>query len=196
MKSHIRQYLNAGNVVEKAKDIKKAIDVYSGDRGYRASVVKVDTRAQDLHNHNWNGVLMFLNFNFYADRIRMWKAFNVGEGKFAHYYKLMKRGTCRGSTRLEVIEPLTSLPVTTGFLYKNSKSKEKKKSEPCEFSYPQTGCIKLFKTTTALKNHQDVGKHILNSQKDSTLTVLSVNGLSHAPTYALRIFHPKRTLKD
>ena len=38
----------------------------------------------------------------------MWKAFNVGEGKFVRYDKLMKRGTGQGSTRLEVIEPFTS----------------------------------------------------------------------------------------
>ena len=43
--------------------MKKAIDSYSGVRGCRASVVKVDTCAQDLHNHNWNGVLMFSNFS-------------------------------------------------------------------------------------------------------------------------------------
>ena len=59
LKSHIRQYVNAGNDVEKAKDMKKAIDSYSGVRGCRASVVKVDTSSQDLHNHNLNGVLMF-----------------------------------------------------------------------------------------------------------------------------------------
>ncbi|CAH3019314.1 unnamed protein product [Porites evermanni] len=167
LKSHIRQYVNAGNDVEKAKDMKKAIDSYSGVRGCRASVVKVDTCAQDLHNHNWNGVLMFSNFKFCADGIRMWKAFNAGEGKFVRYDKLMKRGTSQGSTRLEVIEPFTSPRVSTGFLYKNSKTTENK-SEPCEFSCPQPDCIKLFKTTTALQNHQDFGKHIFCTQKDST----------------------------
>ena len=79
----------------------------------------------------------------------------------------MKRGTSQGSTRLEVIKPFTSPHVSTGFLYKNSKSKENK-SEHYEFSCSQPGCIKLFKTTTALQNHQDFGKHIFHTQKDST----------------------------
>ena len=109
---------------------------------------------------------MFSNFKFCADGIRMWKAFNVGEGKFVHYDNLMKRGTSQGSTRLEVTEPFTSR-VSNGFLYKISKSKENK-SEPCEFSCPQPGCIKLFKTTTALQNHQDFSKHSFHTQKDST----------------------------
>ena len=108
LKSHIRQYVNAGNDVEKAKDMKKAIDSYSGVRGCRVSVLKVDTSAQDLHNHNLNGVLMFSNFKFCVDGIRMWKAFSVGEGKFVRYDKLMKRRTGQGITRLEVIEPFTS----------------------------------------------------------------------------------------
>ena len=103
LNSHIRQYANAGNEVKKAIDMKKAIDSYSRVRGCRASVVKVDTSTQDLHNHNWNGVQMFSNFKFCADGIRMWKAFNVGEGKFVRYDNLMKRGTTQGSTRLRAI---------------------------------------------------------------------------------------------
>ena len=176
--------------------MKKAIDFYSGVRGYRASVVKVDTRAQDLHNHNWNGVLMFLNFNFYADRIRMWKVFNVGEGKFVHYYKLMKRGTSRGSTRLEVIEPLTSPPVTTGFLYKNSKSKEKKKVNLVNSVTLKQVVSSYSKRPQRCKTTRTLASTFLTPKRIPRMTVLSVNGLSHAPTYALRIFHPKRTLKD
>ena len=149
LKSHIRQYVNAGNDVEKAKDMKKAIDSYSGVRGCRASVVKVDASAQDLHNHNWNGLLVLSNFKFCADVIRMWKAFNVGEGNFVRYDKLMKRGTSQGSTRLEVIEPFTSPRLSTGFLYKNSKTTEDK-SEPCEFSCPQPGCIKVIQNDNSV----------------------------------------------
>lgn len=52
LKSHICQYVTAENDVEKGKDIKKEINSYSRVRGCRASVVKVDTSAQDLHNHN------------------------------------------------------------------------------------------------------------------------------------------------
>ena len=165
--------------------MKKAIDSYSGVRGCRASLVNVDTCAQDLHNHNWNGVLMFSNFKFCADGIRICKAFNVREGKFVRYDKLIKRGTSQGSTRLEVIEPFKSPRVSTGFLYKNSKTTENK-SEPCESSCPQPGC----KTTRTLASTFFAPKRI------SRMTVLSVNGLKHAPTYALHIFHLIRTLKD
>ena len=56
----------------------------------------------------------------------MWKDFHVGEGKFVRYDKLMKRGTSQESTRLEVVEPFTSPRVSTGFLYKNSKTTENK----------------------------------------------------------------------
>lgn len=170
MKSHIRQYVNAGHDVENAKDMKKALDSYSGVRGCRASVVKVDTSAQDLHNHNWNGVQMFSNFKFCKEGIRMWKAYNIGEGKFARYDKLMKRGSSQGSTRLEVIEPFTSPRASVGFLNQNSKatSCDGKSQEPCEFSCPQAGCIKMFNTSTAMQKHQDFGRHIFGLQKDST----------------------------
>ena len=174
--------------------MKKAIVFYSGVRGCRASVVKVDTRAQDLHNHNWNGVLIFLNFNFCADRIRMWKAFNVGKGKFVHYYKLMKRGTSRGSTRLEVIEPLTSPPVTFGSCTKIANRREKKVNLVNSVALKQVASSyskrpKLCKTTRSLAST------FLTPKRIPRMTVLRVNGLNHAPTYALRIFYLKRTLK-
>ena len=152
---------------------------YSGVRGCRTSVVKVDTRAQNLHNHNWNGVLMFSNFKFYADGIRMWKSFNVGEGKFVRYDKLMKRGTSQGSTRLEVIEPFTSPRVNLV----NSVALNQVASS---YSKRQQHC----KTTRTLATTLFAPKRI------PLMTVFTVNGLKHAPTYVLHIFHLKRTLKD
>ena len=174
--------------------MKKAIDFYSGVRGCRASVVKVDTRAQDLHNHNWNGVLMFLNFNFCADRIRMWKAFNVGEGKFVHYYKLMKRGTSRGSTRLEVIEPLTSPPVAFGSCTKIANRRGKKVNLVNSVALKQVASS-YSKRPQRCKTTRTLASTFLTPKRIPRMTVLSVNGLNHAPTYALRIFYLKRTLK-
>jgi len=109
MKSHIRRYVNAGHDVENASDMKRALDSYSGVRGCRASVVKVNTSAQQIHSHNWTGVQMFSNFQFSEGGIRMWKAYNIGQGKFVHYQKLTKKGGSQGDTGLVVIEPFTSL---------------------------------------------------------------------------------------
>ena len=135
MKSYIRQYVNGGHDVENATDMKKALDSYSGVRGCRASVVKIDTSAQDIHSHNWTGVQMFSNFTFSEEGIRMWKAYNIGEGKFVHYEKLMKKRSSQGNTSLVVVEPFTLPRVSVGFLNKRSKTRSNdSENEPCEFS--------------------------------------------------------------
>lgn len=172
MKSHIRQYVNAGHDVENASDMKRALDSYSGVRGCRASVVKVNTSAQQIHSHNWTGVQMFSNFQFSEGGIRMWKAYNIGQGKFVHYQKLTKKGGSQGDTGLVVIEPFTSPRMSVGCLQTVKSNKAKNSNdddtnETCEFSCPQAGCIKLFKTSTAMQKHIDVGRHCFRPQKDS-----------------------------
>ena len=43
MKSHMRRYLNEGNGINTASDMKKALDSYGGVKGCRVAVVSVDT---------------------------------------------------------------------------------------------------------------------------------------------------------
>ena len=172
MKSHIRQYVNAGHDVENASDMKRALDSYSGVRGCRASVVKVNTSAQQIHSHSWTGVQMFSNFQFSEGEIRMWKAYNIGQGKFVHYQKLTKKGGSQRDTGLVVIEPFTSPRMSVGCfqIVKSNKAKNSNDDDTnktCEFSCPQAGCIKLFKTSTAMQKHIDVGRRCLRPQKDS-----------------------------
>lgn len=161
MKSHIRQYVNEGHDVENAADMKKALDSYSGVRGCRASVVKVSTQAQQIHNHNWTGIQMFSNFQFCEGGIRMWKAYNLGQGKFVNYKKLMKEGGGnQGNTDLVVVEPFTSPRMSVGCMQKSSKAENSDSDTgSCEFSCPREGCVKMFKTSAEMQKHMDVGRH-------------------------------------
>ena len=86
----------------------------------------------------------------------MWKDYNIGQGIFVHYKKLTKKGGSQGDTGLVVIEPFTS-PVKLSSKAKSSDDEDT--SETCEFSCPQAGCIKLFKTSTAMQKYIDVGRH-------------------------------------
>ena len=167
MKSHIRQHVNSGHDVENAADMKEALDSYSGVRGCRASVVKVNTNAQEMRNHNWTGVQTFANFQFSEEGIKMWKAYNIGQGKFVKYDKLMKSCSSQGNTDLVVIDPFTSPRMSIGCLHKSNKAKESDNDTSCcEFSCPREGCIKMFNTNAEMQKHLDVGRHSFRSQRD------------------------------
>ena len=76
----------------------------------------------------------------------MWKAYNIGQGKFVHYQKLTKKGGSQGDTGLVVIEPFTSPRMSVGCLQTVKSNKAKNSNdddtnETCEFSCPQAGCI-------------------------------------------------------
>ena len=155
----------------------RALDPYSGIRGCRASVMKVNTLVQQIHSHNWTGVQMFSNFQFCEGGIRMWKAYNIGQGKFVHYQKLTKERGSQGDTGLVVIDSFTSPRMSVGCLQTVKSNKAKSSNdddttETCEFSCPKAGCIKLFKTSTAMQKHKDVGRHYFRPQKDSAYGIM------------------------
>jgi len=50
---------------------------------------------------------------------------------------------------------------------KAKSSNDDDTSETCEFSCPQAGCIMLFKTSTAMQKHIEVGGHCFCPQKNS-----------------------------
>ena len=147
MKSHICQHVNSGHDVENAADMKEALDSYCRVRGCRTSVFKVNTNAQEMRNHNWTGVQTSANFQFSEEGIKMWKAYNIGQGKFIKYDKLMKSGSSQGNTDLVVIDPLTSSRMSIGILHKSNKA-----TSCCEFSCPRKGCIKMFHSNTSIKS--------------------------------------------
>ena len=71
-----------------------------------------------------------------------------------------------------VIEPFTSPRMLVGCLQTVKSNKAKNSNdddtkETSEFSCPQAGCIRLFKTSTAMQKHIDVGRHCFRPQKDS-----------------------------
>ena len=40
-------------------------------------------------------------------------------------------------------------------------------NDPLQFLYPREGCIKMYRSFTALQKHLDVGKHIVKLERES-----------------------------
>lgn len=50
MKSHMRRYLNEGNDINSASDMKRALDSYGGVKGCRVAVLNVDTARKETEH--------------------------------------------------------------------------------------------------------------------------------------------------
>ncbi|CAH3020126.1 unnamed protein product [Porites evermanni] len=145
IKSHIRRFLNEGNDVKSANDMKTAIESYGGIKGCYAAVCLVQPSAQTMSKHNMAGIQSLHNFSYENGGIRVWRAYNVGPGKFYSAAQLARFGTPQGPTKLVIIHPFGRPHVEV-----------------------EEGCIKTFQSFASLQRHLDVGTHMVRLVKEST----------------------------
>ena len=95
LKSHISRYINEGNDVKTAIDMKAAID----SQDWR-NVPKHDQALAEWHT-------VFDKFVFIASgEITVWRAYNLGPGKVFSAASLARLGTLQGPTNLQVYQVL------------------------------------------------------------------------------------------
>lgn len=189
MKSHMRRYLNEGNNINSASDMKRALDSYGGVKGCRVAVVSVDASRQDITQHKWTGIQSFNNFEFQQLGVRVWRAFNIGKGKLIRTQELKKMANPQGKTGLVVHEDFSNPqadkgdlkkakaePSTAGNEDKNENIADVDSLHPQRgFPCPEVGCVKVFVSSTMLEKHLDAGKHFYRIHKESTFDVIKRN---------------------
>lgn len=117
-KSHIRRFLNEGNNINTASDMKKALDSYGGVKGCRASVVSIDTTKQQILKHRWTGITLLNNFEFLKSGIKVWKAYTIGKGKSIKKTDIKQMACTQGETGLISHEAFTVPENDAGLLKK------------------------------------------------------------------------------
>ena len=94
LKGHIRRYINEGNDVKTASDMKAAIDSHGGVKGCYSVVCKVAERSQNMTKHSLNGIQSLNNFVFTeSGEMIAWRAYNVRPGKVFSAASLARLGT-------------------------------------------------------------------------------------------------------
>ena len=79
IKSHMRLFLNSGNDIETAVQMKKAIESLGGIPNVSVMLASLpDTSA--LKACKWAGVSFINNVEYGETQLRVWKAYNVGTG--------------------------------------------------------------------------------------------------------------------
>jgi len=172
IKSHMRIFLNAGNDIESPEQMIQAI-LSSGGIPALHLTLSGPPKVLQLPTFKLEGVSLMSNVEYTKDKIRVWKAYDIGPGKLIQ-------------TREEQHKPNESdLPSLTVITRNNAdfaavKSRrghssqtvdvEQSDEEPSTssegdtsinalFSCPEEGCAKTFLRHCALERHLDCGKH-------------------------------------
>ena len=190
LKSHIRRYINQGNDVKTASDMKAAIDSHGGIKGCYSAVCKVDEMSQNMTKHSLSGIQSLNNFMFTeSGEIIAWRAYNVGPGKVFSAASLAHLGTPQGPTNLQVHQAFSSPDMLTGVFRAPSRTREQQPAAPTMkpiteerihleeeesvvFGCPEEACIKVYQSHSSLQRHLDAGKHLLALERESMYDVI------------------------
>ena len=160
LKSHMRRFINEGNDVKTASNMKAAIESYGGIKGCYAAVCRVQVSAQTMTKHTMAGVQALHNFSYENGGMRVRCAYDVGPGKFYSAVRLAGFGTPQGPKNLVTLEPFSRPHIEAG-TYQQRAEPASATSEPGPltelpclsqteqeseiFSCQEEGCIKMSK---------------------------------------------------
>ena len=178
IKGDIGRYVNEGNDVTTAIQLKTAIE--SGP-GSCAKASYVTFNPSSTRHVKWDGVSLLNNFKYEENRIRAWRAFNVGPGKLLPWSQF--EGVLQVPETLEVVDPpsqkLSTKPSFKKVRHRHVNKKsasdpnaasdansreqedddgENEQASPL-FPCPEEGCIKAYSRFVSLQAHLDTGKH-------------------------------------
>ena len=124
LKSHMHRFLNEGNAIKTASDMKTAIESYGGVKGCYAAVYQVQPSAQTMTKHTMTGVQALNNFSYENRGLRMWRAYGIGPGKFYSADQLARFGTPQDPTRLVTMETFSNPNIEVGSCLQRTQMSE------------------------------------------------------------------------
>ncbi|KXJ26035.1 hypothetical protein AC249_AIPGENE6462, partial [Exaiptasia diaphana] len=175
IKAHVRRFLNEGNDIVTAENLKDAILSHGGVHGVRVALVDAkELKAAPLQD-KWEGINSLNNFLYQDDdrNVTVWRAYDIGKGKTLTWSDLkvdskipdspfkvsFSNGHFEGATKAPVEKPVegkenesedeTEIPVQDNGL----------------FSCPFEGCVKTFQRYSNLEHHMSYGKCQLKPEK-------------------------------
>ena len=158
MKGHIKRLVNEKHDVITAEDLKAAQESHSGIKGCRAAVVEVDTTRESNKDSKIPGISVLNNYQYEESGIRIWKAYNIGPGRFIFYSDL--GAAPQGATGLRVIQPF-------GYATQRGRVGECVRQKSEIYSCQEIGCVLTFKTQSEADEHMNTGKHLFEVDCES-----------------------------
>ena len=169
IKSHMKVYLNSGNNIETADEMKEAILSFGGMPSMRVTSCGPPISARFPHI-KLEGVSSISNVEYDQEGLRVWKAYKIGSGKLIPWKKL----TVPNSSEVPCLTEVNNDDIMGDFLSVKSKRKENVLGEKAEdedtsersdtedlkteqpdvrlFSCPEQGCVKQYQCYSYLQS--------------------------------------------
>ena len=186
LKSHMRRFINEGNDINTANDMKVAIESYGGVKGCYATVAEIQDSFQSMTKHSMTGIQALNNFLFESAGLRAWKACNVGTSRSFSLAQLQKYGTPQGPTGIKELQPFSQPLQDVGtFRAGATQAQVVRPSAPTEvqiiqsdeaesatrwvasYSCPEQGFVKVYEKFKGLEKHLDVGHQLIKLERES-----------------------------
>ncbi|KAK3731873.1 hypothetical protein QZH41_000338 [Actinostola sp. cb2023] len=91
-KAHVNRCLNEGNDIISAEDIKKALELHGGVKNVVPYVIELPECTNKSSPPRIQDISLLHNYQYSDKGLRMWKAFDIGEGKLVSWQDLDKDG--------------------------------------------------------------------------------------------------------
>ena len=180
LKSHMRRFINEGNDINTANDMKVAIESYGGVKGCYATVAEIQDSFQSMKKHSMTGIQALNNSLFESAGLGAWNAYNVCTGRFFSLAPFQKYGTPRGPTGIKELQPFSQPLQDVGtFRAGATEAQVVKPSAPTEVQIIQSDeaesatrsvasqSVKVYKEFRGLEKHLDVGRHLIKLERES-----------------------------
>ena len=184
VKSHMKTYLNAGNDIETAEQMKEAIESAGGLHGVRVILCDLDC-PQQAPKLKWEGVSSINNVKHEDHGMRVWRAYGIGKGHFVSWsdFENLKKISLPHLTVLEdalhpkqCFCPIKARKPTKGGSAALNRDLELQKSIVEDhdnhaglFPCPEEGCIRSYQRHSSLQTHLDVGRHKYALERETFL---------------------------
>lgn len=182
IKNHMRSYLNSGHDISNAEDMKSAIESNGGVYGVAAVLCGPLNIPDPNPFPKWDGISLINDIQFNSEEMKVWKAYNVGNGKDVPYSNFaLKEGIEMPSLTKITDVPNIKLAFVEVTPRKHQAAKDAKKSTDDDsdesqdtdddtlFTCSEEGCVKTFQRFSSLQKHLDGGKHNYVLERESFL---------------------------
>ena len=182
IKNHMRSYLNSGHDISNAQDMKSAIESNGGVYGVAAVLCGPLNIPDPNPFPKWDGISLINDIQFNSEEMKVWKAYNVGNGKDVPYSNF----PLKEEIEMPSLTKITDVPnIKLAFVEvtprKHQAAKDAKKSTDDDsdeshdtdddtlFTCSEEGCVKTFQRFSSLQKHLDGGKHNYVLERESFL---------------------------
>ena len=153
MKGAIRRYCNEGHDVISAADMNRALKARPV-KGCMAAVCELDRTGLEIEVNRIPNFSAFHNFAYEEDGLRMWKAYDIGQGKFEPWSDL--------DVQVPSTIALQSASDDLQFWDVQPRTMELQKESDTEatlFECNESGCSYTFQSFEALQDHLNFANH-------------------------------------